>query len=163
MDPDQVKKLLKRGAIVGGFFLLAVLFYGLGWTGVLWAYALLVSAMMVLAILLQSGRGGGLASLGGLGGDSLFGTRSSTPIAKATYVLGALLLFLCMLISRAGQKGVGMPAGVIGLPARPAPVQPLEPPAVDTGAQPQPPEQPQQPEGDAAEGAGSVLPDSPEP
>jgi len=54
----------------------------------------------VLAILVQSGRGGGLAGLGGGGGESLLSARAATPIAKATYVLGALLLFICMLLAR---------------------------------------------------------------
>lgn len=108
MDPDQVKKLVKRVVIIAAFFAVAALVFGLGVQGImpratarglLVAYVIIVGVLMVCAILLQRGKGGGLASIGGMSGDSLLGTRSSTPIAKATYVLAGLLLFLCLLIS----------------------------------------------------------------
>jgi len=124
IDPDQVKKLAKRAAICAVFFLLAVVFFMLRWRSMLIVYVILVTAVMVLAILLQSGRGGGLASLGGLGGDSILGTRSATPIAKATYVMGALFLFICMLISVLGQ-GTARERPPAGLPRLP----PIERPA----------------------------------
>jgi protein translocase SecG subunit len=106
MDPEDVRKLVKRVLIIGSFFALAVLFYWLGrdgssfWRGVLVAYAVVVTVIMVLAILLQRGKGGGLASLGGMGGDNLLGARAATPIAKATAIMGALFLFICLLIAR---------------------------------------------------------------
>lgn len=103
MDADQIRKLMKRAAIAGAFFLLALLFYFLGWRKMLIGYAMLVTVVMVLAILLQSGKGGGLASLGGMGGENLLGARAATPIAKTTYVMGALFLFICMLTSRLSQ------------------------------------------------------------
>lgn len=103
MDSDQIRKLLKRVGIAGVFFLLALLFYFLGWRKMLIGYAFVVTVVMVLAILLQSGRGGGLASLGGMGGENLLGARAATPIAKVTYVMGGLFLFICMLVSRLGQ------------------------------------------------------------
>lgn len=102
MDPEKLRKLLKRVTIAGAFFLLALLFYLLAWRAVLIGYAITVGILMILMILLQSGRGGGLASLGGMGGDNLLGARAATPIAKATYVMGALFLFTCMLVSRLG-------------------------------------------------------------
>lgn len=116
MDPDQFQKLMKRVAIGGSFFVLALVFYLLGWRRLLIGYAMFVTVVMVLAILLQSGKGGGLASLGGMGGENLLGARAATPIAKATYVMGALFLFICMLVSRLGQieddTGVGtLPSG----------------------------------------------------
>ncbi len=101
MDPEEIRKLLKRIGIIAAFFVLAVVFFALGWTAVLVGYAVAVSIAAVLAILLQSGKGGGLStSLGGLGGDSLLGTHSATPIAKATYVMLGLVLFICVLIQR---------------------------------------------------------------
>lgn len=100
MDADQIRKLLKRVAIAGAFFLVAFLFYKLEWRSVLIGYAILVTVVMILSILLQSGRGGGLASMGGMGGNNLLGARAATPIAKATYIMGALFLFICMLIAR---------------------------------------------------------------
>ena len=127
MQPEELRKQLKKGAFVGVFFAAALLFYVLGWTGALVAYALAVSVLAVLAILLQSGRGGGLAtSLGGLGGDSLLGTHSATPIAKATGVMLALILFICILHARLGASGAGEASL---LPQEP----PLEFPMADVG------------------------------
>jgi len=145
MEPEEVRKLLKRVLVIGAFFALAAVFYVLGrggggfWRGVLIAYALIVSLVLVLAILLQSGKGGGLASIGGIGGESLLGARSATPIAKATAVLGGLLLFICMLLARQGQDAAAS-AGVRPLPGgRPpmsdtAPSQHSAPPAAPSGA-----------------------------
>ena len=113
MEPEQLRKLLKRIVIIAAFFAAGLLLYYLTdqWAGprpglarlmrgLLIAYILFVAVFMVLAILVQSGKGGGLAGLGGIGAEGLLGARSATPIAKATYVMGALLLFLCMLAAR---------------------------------------------------------------
>ena len=124
MEPEEVRKLLKTGAIIAAFFALAVAFYVLGWRAVLVGYAAVVGLVSVLAILIQSGKGGGLAtSLGGLGGDSLLGTHSATPIAKATYVMLALLLFVCMLVARMATTEPGR----IGATQTSRPVPPLPP------------------------------------
>jgi len=151
MDSDELRRLLKRIAIAGSFFVLALLLYLLGGThyglarGLLLVYAIVVTVVMLLAILLQSGRGGGLASLGGLGGDSLLGARSATPIAKATYVMGALFLFICMLLARLGLHAPLEDAGAIGAPAPPPAEQrlhvPQTPPA-EGPSEPQPPATP---------------------
>jgi preprotein translocase subunit SecG len=144
MNPEKTRKLLKRIAFAGSFFALAFVFYLLGrdgsafWRGVLIAYALFVTVILVLAILLQSGRGGGLAGLGGAAGDSLLGARAATPIAKATYVLGALFLFICMLIARLGYVSSNapqyLPDSSQTIPAREQPVEDAESlPADGTG------------------------------
>jgi preprotein translocase subunit SecG len=105
MDPEEVRKQLKKWAVIAAFFAVALVFYALKWRAVLILYVLAVCVVSVLAILLQSGRGGGLsASLGGVGGDSVFGARSATPIAKATYVMLALTVVICMLIARLGAR-----------------------------------------------------------
>jgi preprotein translocase subunit SecG len=101
MDPEQFRAQAKKGLIIGAFFALALVFFVLGWRAALVAYALLLAVVSGLAILIQSGRGGGLAaSLGGLGGDSLLGVHSATPIAKATYVMLALFIFILILAAR---------------------------------------------------------------
>ncbi|MFO8006218.1 MAG: preprotein translocase subunit SecG [Candidatus Brocadiia bacterium] len=146
MDPEQLRGNVKKGLIIAVFFGLALLFYALRWQTVLVAYLIVVALVSMLAVLIQSGRGGGLASsLGGLGGDSLLGVRSASPVAKATYVLLALFMFIAMLNAnlnmRQGEAGGllqqgapperGLPAGEPGaeLPAGPAPGggAPLEP------------------------------------
>ena len=155
MNPDEVKKLIKRMLIVGIFFAVAVLFFKLGSISELLgmgrmsgrpflvAYVIIVAILMVCAILLQAGRGGGLASLGGLSGDSLLGTRSSTPIAKATYVMAALVLFLCMLIAILGPPERGL-RGTLPGGGEPGPEEALEAPGKidDAGGTPETPAEP---------------------
>jgi len=120
MEPEELRKYLKMGAIIAAFFAPPVAFYVLGWGWALVLYAVLVGIVSVLAVLIQSGRGGGLATtLGGLGGDSLLGTHSATPIAKATYVMLALFLFTCMLRATLTER-VREPA-VPGAPAEQVP------------------------------------------
>ncbi len=165
MDPEELRGNVKKGLIIAVFFGLALLFYALRWQTVLVAYLIVVAVVSMLAVLIQSGRGGGLASsLGGLGADSLLGVRSASPVAKATYVLLALFMFIAMLNARmsmmseeAGgllQQREAAPQPVLPeqeagaeLPLGPAPVgapqaegQPGAPPAAPPGAEqtPQP-------------------------
>ena len=110
MDPEELRAKIKTGAVVASFFLVALLFYALRWRGPLIAYLFLLVVISTLAVLIQSGRGSGLAaSIAGVGGDSLLGVHSATPIAKATYVMLALFIFIPMLIARmpdpAGEGG----------------------------------------------------------
>jgi protein translocase SecG subunit len=124
MEPEELRKLLKKAAVIAAFFALALVFYALRWRGALVVYVLVVGILSVLAILIQSGRGGGLAaSLGGLGGDSLLGTHSATPIAKATYVMLGLFVFVCMLAARLGAQPE-VEAGFMR-EAEPAPLLPM--------------------------------------
>lgn len=152
MDADRMRKLLKRVAIAGVFFVLAFLFYQLGWRSVLVGYALVVTVVMILVILLQSGRGGGLASMGGMGGSSMLGARASTPIAKATYVMGALFLFICLLVARLGNLQVSSPESL-----RQAPPQQMEQPAQDSD-ETAPGDAPAQPDQTDSEGTTEEAP-----
>ena len=47
---------------------------------------------LIGSILLQSGKGGGLAAIGGLGDQSAFGTKTGTFLSKITYLLGAAFI-----------------------------------------------------------------------
>ena len=49
----------------------------------------ILCVFLIGSILLQSGKGSGLAAIGGLGDQSAFGTRSSTFLSKVTYLIGA--------------------------------------------------------------------------
>ncbi len=76
------------------------------------------SALLVIAVLLQSGRGGGLAgALGGISGaDSALGVRAASQIEKATAVLG-LIFLLCALalgLIAGSESGSGTEARVGG-------------------------------------------------
>ncbi|HEY0672403.1 MAG TPA: preprotein translocase subunit SecG, partial [Longimicrobiales bacterium] len=113
-----------------------------------------------VVVLLQSGKGGGLASMGGgAGTDTLIGGRqAATILTKASWICGgsfmALALVLSILSSRAAQptsvlreefRQTAPPAQQAPAPAvpgtQPAPQQQNAPAG---GTQPQPNQQPQQ-------------------
>ena len=136
MDPEEFRKQLKKWAVIGAFFAVSLVCYALGLRRLLIAYVILIGLASLAAILIQSGRGGGLSALGGLGGDSLFSARSATPIARATYVMLALFILNCILITRMGvprEADVLMPA-VPEAPALPAATQPEPEPAAPAQA-----------------------------
>jgi len=57
--------------------------------------------LLVLAVLIQSGRGGGLAgALGGIGSpDSAFGVRAASQIEKLTGLLGVIFFVLAIALA----------------------------------------------------------------
>lgn len=58
----------------------------------------LVSTFLILLVLVQRGRGGGLTgALGGPGGQSAFGTKAGDVFTKITIVTAALWIFFCAL------------------------------------------------------------------
>lgn len=97
------------------------------------------SILLVIAILLQSGRGGGLAgALGGIGSaESALGVRAASQIEKATGVLAAIFLAVALVLAfLSTQRGPGTSRIEIekrGPVTVPAGVKPLSEPA---GAKP---------------------------
>lgn len=100
---------------------------------------LLVLDALLLAtvVLLQAGKGGGLAAMGaaGAGSDSLFGSRQATTLlTKATWWTGAIFLILCFILSlMVGQSsqpssilrdGIQAPATAPVLPGGQSPLGP---------------------------------------
>ena len=62
------------------------------------ALFLLTAVILSLLVLIQRGRGGGLAgAFGGAGGSSAFGTKTADIFIKATAVLGGLFFVLAIL------------------------------------------------------------------
>jgi preprotein translocase subunit SecG len=60
------------------------------------ALMILVGAFLVLLVLVQRGRGGGLAgALGGMGGQSAFGTKAGDLFTRVTIVTAAIWILLC--------------------------------------------------------------------
>lgn len=56
------------------------------------------SVIMILLILIQRGRGGGLVgALGGSGGSSPFGSRAGDTFTRVTLILAGIWMFLIML------------------------------------------------------------------
>ena len=94
------------------------------------AYALLtlhmfVGIFLIGLILLQRGRGGGLAgAFGGMGGQSAFGTKAGDIFTRITIVVAVIWILLacvCILVVNAANKGRFKPGSadtVIGAPAK---------------------------------------------
>ena len=74
---------------------------------------LLTAVFLILLILIQRGKGGGLAgAFGGLGGQSAFGTKAGDTFTRITIGVAAFWIFLCVVSVRAlttttGRLNVG--------------------------------------------------------
>jgi preprotein translocase subunit SecG len=85
---------------------------------------LLTAVILSLLVLIQRGRGGGLAgAFGGAGGSSAFGTKTADIFIKATAVLGGLFFVLAILTAWLMRTDV--PTRAPEYP--PAPTAPAEP------------------------------------
>lgn len=88
------------------------------WTwlpGPLNVIVLLLGLFLILLILIQRGKGGGLAgAFGGLGGSSPFGSRAGDTFTRITIYVACIWLFLVMLQVRAVQESAryGRPTAV---------------------------------------------------
>ena len=102
---------------------------------------LLDAVVLVAAILLQAGQGGGLASLGGGAGTEVFmgGRQATTILTKATWWTASLFMGLAFILAIMSAQG-GAPRSVLegNIPA-PAPVQSAPLPLQSTPQQTPPP------------------------
>ena len=95
--------------------------------GVLTFLLVLVSVALIGLILIQRGKGGGLSGVFGGGGvEQAFGTRAATMAQKATAVLSALFLIICVWLgliwhNRGPVTGPTPPAQSQQAPASPVP------------------------------------------
>lgn len=76
------------------------MFYVLRWPTVLKASLILSSVVLIGSVLLQAGKGGGLAAIGGLEDQSALGTRTGGVLSKITYLLGATFIFTTILLTK---------------------------------------------------------------
>jgi preprotein translocase subunit SecG len=101
-------------------------------------------AMLVITVLMQSGKGGGIAAAFGGGGgvDSAFGAQVGGPLRKATAIFGmaVLVLAIALAVIRSTQTGSVVTKQQ---PEPPAKEQPAEEPAGEGS----PAEKPEQDEG----------------
>jgi len=81
-------------------FGLLTMFYVLQWSTVLKASLISFSVILIGAVLLQAGRGGGLAAIGGLEDQSAMGTRTGGVLTRITYLLGASFIFTTILLTK---------------------------------------------------------------
>jgi preprotein translocase subunit SecG len=100
----------------------------------------LVSVIMILVVLIQKGRGGGLAgAFGGGGGSTAFGSKTGDVLTWATSIIFGIFLLLAItlnLLTRYETSGNVQPSPVVPIqnstpsaPARPAPSAPAAAPA----------------------------------
>jgi preprotein translocase subunit SecG len=103
--------------------------------------------ILIAAVLLQAGQGGGLASLGGGAGTEQFmgGRQATTLLTKITWWCAGLFLFISLVLAVMSSRSAS-PRSVLegGVPA-PAPVQPTPLPLPTTQAQPSAPPPPAPP------------------
>ena len=90
---------------------------------------LIVALLMALVVLLQSGKGGGLAGIASGGQTTqILGARQAPDfLEKATWSLGAIFLVLCVVttffVPRAGSGGSILQDRAGELPLAPAPIE----------------------------------------
>ena len=76
------------------------MFYVLRWPTVLKTSLILSSVILIGTVLLQAGKGGGLAAIGGFEDQSAMGTRTGGVLTKITYLLGASFIFTTILLTK---------------------------------------------------------------
>jgi protein translocase SecG subunit len=86
-------------AVVIIFGLLTV-FFILGWSTVLKSSLIFACVVLIGCVLLQSGKGGGLAAIGGLADQSAMGTQTGGILAKITYLVGAVFIVATLLLTK---------------------------------------------------------------
>ncbi len=104
--------------------------------GLILVLHLLICVVLILVVLLQSGKGGGLAgAFGGMGGagQTLFGGRgAATFLSKATTVLGIAFMATSLVLAlMAGTRGgprsvIRATQGEVSTEAPPVSTQPLQ-------------------------------------
>jgi len=77
--------------------------------------------LLLLAVLLQQGKGGDMASaFGGGGSQTAFGARAgATVLTRASTILGALFMIGAIVLGILGQRGPGSLIQGVGSPAAP--------------------------------------------
>lgn len=91
----------------------------------------LSSLFLILLVLIQRGRGGGLAgAFGGAGGQSAFGTKAGDVFTKITIGVATFWILLCILAFNVlGRSASRFDAGVVGGSAPVETGTTVEPPA----------------------------------
>lgn len=96
---------------------------------------IVVSLFLILLVLIQKGRGGGLASaFGGMGGNTAFGSKTGDVLTWATSVVFGIFLLLAVVLNlMANTRHTGTTVTGVTPPAQQVPAQPA--PANGPGGQ----------------------------
>ena len=81
-------------------FGLLAMFYTFNWSGVLKTTLIFSCIVLIGCVLLQAGKGGGLAAIGGLADDSAMGAQSGGVLVKVTYLVGAIFIVSTLLLTK---------------------------------------------------------------
>lgn len=81
-------------------FGLLTMFFILGWSTVLKSALIFSCIVLIGSVLLQSGKGGGLAAIGGLADQSAMGTQTGGILAKITYLVGAVFIVATLFLTK---------------------------------------------------------------
>src|SRR5215216_2775781 len=77
------------------------------WANVLNMLVILTGLFLICLVLIQRGKGGGLAgAFGGVGGSSAFGTKAGDVFTKVTMCVAAFWIVLNMLLVILANRGV---------------------------------------------------------
>jgi len=81
----------------------------MAWLLYLLEFTLIITAViLIILVLLQKGKGGGLAgALGGMGGQSAFGTKAGDLFTKITMVVAGIWILLCVIAAMAAPHLAG--------------------------------------------------------
>jgi preprotein translocase subunit SecG len=106
-------------------------------SGIVLVLLIIVTVALCGLILIQRGKGGGLAgAFGGGGVEQAFGTRATTLAQKATAVLAAIYLLLAMVLGLSLGMGRASSAEVAPAPEPPANTAPEKAPPAPVPAAP---------------------------
>jgi preprotein translocase subunit SecG len=87
-----------------------VLFAASTWSILLNVLVILVSLVLMFVVLIQRGKGGGLAgAFGGAGGSSAFGSRASDSFVTFTFYVAAFWAVIIMIHVKVAQLDVASP------------------------------------------------------
>jgi preprotein translocase subunit SecG len=86
---------------------------GSSWIGALMNAGLIIlSLFMILLVLIQRGKGGGLAgAFGGAGGSSAFGSRAGDTFTRITIIVAAIWILLIMIMVKVVHPPAPPPEG----------------------------------------------------
>lgn len=115
--------------------------------GILVGILILDALILVTAVLLQAGQGGGLASMGGgAGTETIMGGRQATTLlTKVTWWTAGIFLFLALVLTFMSQAGTQVRSVLEGQGQTPTPVAPTPLP-IETQPTAPPPAAPPQPQ-----------------
>ena len=84
------------------------------WSVLLYTLLALTSVFMILIVLVQRGKGGGLAgAFGGAGGSSAFGTKAGDLFMKITVYVSLFWMGTSMVLTKlSSQESIGLPTTV---------------------------------------------------